>query len=61
MLSSGKGRSIALGVAMFMVCIAATAHVQSRPQRQTLSSSQMDVLAMMSQLGNLPDEAAVQP
>ena len=60
MLSSGRGRSIALGAAMLMVWTAAMVHVRGR-QELALSSPQMDVLAMMSQVRNLAVEADVQP
>jgi hypothetical protein len=62
MLNSKEGQSIALGVAMLIVWTAATVHVQSRPQGQSLASNQVDVFPMMSHVRNLPAEAApIQP
>jgi hypothetical protein len=54
MLSSKEGQSIALGVAMLVVWTAATVHVHSRPQKQNMNQSQLDVFAMMSHVGELP-------
>jgi hypothetical protein len=61
MLSSREAQSIALGIAMIVVCTAPMVQLQGRPQGQSVASPQMDIIAMMSQVRNLPVEAAVQP
>ena len=61
MLSSKEVQSIALGIAMLVVCTAAMIQAPGRSQQQPLTSPRMDILTMMSQVGNLPVETAVQP
>jgi hypothetical protein len=61
MLSSRKGQAMAIVIAMLMVGTAATVHVQGGPQAETQSSAQVDVLAMMSQVRNMPVDTVVQP
>ena len=61
MLNSREGQSLALGIAMLVVWTAATVHVQGRPQGQSRPSPQMDMFSMMSQVRNLPVEAAIEP
>jgi hypothetical protein len=61
MFTSKDWQSIALGIAMLIVWIAAAVHMQSRAQGATLARAQMDVLAMLSLVGTLPVETAPMP
>lgn len=61
MFTSKEWQSIALGTAMLIVWSAAAVHMQSRAQGKPLIRPQMDVLAMMPHVGNLPVETAPMP
>jgi hypothetical protein len=61
MVNSKERQSIALGVAMLIVWTAATIHVQGRSHGQSLAAHQMDIVPMMSHVGNLPVQATPVP
>lgn len=59
MFASREMQAAVLAIAMLVFWTAATVHVQSRGQGQTLSSSQIEVLTMMAHARKLPFEAAL--